>query len=138
MGERAYAYLRVAGDALPLDEITEQMGVAPTESWRKGDAGRYASHRDSGWCLHSPLPRENLRIDEHIEALLPLLEARAPAVRELGTRFNLYLECVGSFAKSSPGFFLSKDVVARIAALGLPIDYDVYLDAESSGHEPDA
>jgi hypothetical protein len=127
--EGAYAYFGIKADMLPLEEITAVLGLQPTESWRKGDVGQYVKQRpDSGWCLHSPLPRTNLRIDEHVEALLPLLEARGEFVRELGDRFQTYLACVGHFSKSSPGFFLSKAVTRRLSLLGLSLDCDLYLD----------
>ena len=125
--ESAYAYFRVARDELPLEEISSSLGVQPTDSWRKGDRGRHNPNRpDSGWCLHSPLPRSNLRIDEHVEALLPLLEAKASHVRALGEQFATYLVCVGHYSESSPGFFLSKGVIERLANLGLSLDCDLY------------
>jgi len=125
--EEAYAYFRVEADVLPLEEITEAFGLQPTEWWRKGDVGQYAKQRpDSGWCLHSPLPRTNLRIDEHVEALLPLLEEHARIVCELGERFDTYVECVGRFSKSSPEFFLSKAVIRRLGLLGLALDCDLH------------
>lgn len=129
--ERAYAYFRVAADSLPLMEITDVLSLQPTESWRKGDPGAYNPSRpDSGWCYYSPLPRSNLRIEEHVEALLPLLESKSSAVNELGSRFKTYLVCVGHFSESSPSFFLSSSVVKRIAALGLSIDCDLYCERE--------
>jgi len=128
--ESAYAYFRVAGEALPLEEISSSLGMRPTESWRKGDPGQYNPSRpDSGWCLYSPLPRSNLRIDEHVEALLPLLEAQTSVVRALSERFTTYLVCVGHFSESSPGFFLSKEVIERLGNLGLSLDCDLYCSA---------
>jgi len=34
--EFAYAYFRIIADDLPLDDITRDMGIAPTECWRRG------------------------------------------------------------------------------------------------------
>jgi hypothetical protein len=134
--ESAYVYFRVKSDYLPLEEISSSLGLQPTESWSKGDSGIYNPSRpDSGWCLYSPLPRSNMRIEEHIAALLPLLEPSAEFVRELGDRYTTYLVCVGYFSESSPSFFLSKKVVGRIAGLGLSIDCDLYFDW---GHKDDA
>jgi hypothetical protein len=56
----AYAYLRILADSLPLEEISELLGVRPTESWQKGDPAIYVREkRNSAWCLHSPLPKTN-------------------------------------------------------------------------------
>lgn len=125
--ESAYAYFRVAAEELPLEEISTSLGMHPSESWRKGDPGQYNPSRpDSGWCLYSPLPRSNLRIDEHVEALLPILESQAPRVRALSERFTTYLVCVGYYGESNPGFFLPKGVIERISNLGLSLDCDLY------------
>ena len=67
-----------------------------------------------------------MRLDEHIEALLPLLERHTSAVRELGERYKTYLVCVGYYHESSSGFFLSKEVIVRIGNLGLSLDFDLY------------
>lgn len=37
--ESAYAYFRIAGEYLPLEDISSALGMEPTESWRKGDPG---------------------------------------------------------------------------------------------------
>ena len=125
--ESAYTYFRVAGEDLPLDEITTSLATQPTETWHKGDPSQYnASRPDSGWCLYSPLTCSNLRIDEHIEALLPFLEQHTSVVREFSERYKTYLVCVGYSHESSPGFFLSKEVIARIEKLGLSHDFDLY------------
>jgi hypothetical protein len=127
--ESAYVYFRVASEHLPLEEISSSLGIEPTECWRKGDVGIYNPSRpDSGWLLYSPLPRSNLRIDEHIEALLRMLEAYTPMVREFGQRYTTSLVCVGHFSESSPGFSLSKQLVERIAKLALSLDFDLYFD----------
>ena len=125
---RAYAYFRVAAESLPHAEITQLLGIEPTESWSKGDPGLYNPSRpDSGWCLHSPLPQTNTNLWEHIEALLPLLEQRAPAVKALGEKYMTYIACVGWYDETaSPGLSLSRDVVASIASLGLGFDADLY------------
>ena len=87
MSESAYAYFRVIANDLPLDEITLRMGTTPTDAWHKGDPGEYNRSRpNAGWCLHSPLPRSELSLYRHIQALLPLLQARGSVVSELGQK----------------------------------------------------
>jgi len=131
MNEEAYAYFRVSSGDLPLDEITSRMGIEPTQAWRKGDPGTYNPARPhAGWCLYSPLPRSEIVLPRHIEALLPFLEPRASVVVELGTRFRTWLVCVGRYSASSPGLFLSAEVVRRIANLGLALDCDLYFVGE--------
>ena len=125
---KAYAYFRVAAENLPLAEITKALGVNPTESWSKGDSGLYNPYRpDSGWCLHSPLPQTNTNLREHIEALIPLLEQKASAVRALSEKYKTFLVCVGYYDETaSPGLSLSRAVIVSMASLGLELDADLY------------
>jgi hypothetical protein len=127
----AYAYFRVAAPDLPLSEITLALGIEPTEAWQRGDPGKYNPSRpDSGWCLHSPLSREETNLAAHIEALLPLLRQRQPAIRTLSEKFKTFLVCVGKFdGAASSGLFLSRESVALLAALGVAFDADLYFEA---------
>jgi hypothetical protein len=125
---KAYAYFRVAAENLPLAEITDALGVNPTESWSKGDPGLYNPSRpDSGWCLHGPLPQTNTNLREHVEALLLILEQKTSAVRTLSEKYKTYLVCVGYYDETgSPGLSLSRAVVASMASLGLELNADLY------------
>jgi hypothetical protein len=128
----AYAYFRVAAPELPLAEITSTLGIEPTESWKRGDPGKYNPSRpDSGWCLHSPLPRSESNLGAHIDALLPLLRERRASIQKLSERFTTFLVCVGKYdGTTSPGLFLSKDSVALLASLGVAIDADLYFEEQ--------
>lgn len=120
----------MAADNLPLADITQALGVNPTESWSKGDPGLYNRSRpDSGWCLYSPLPQTNTNLREHIETLLPLLEQRAAVVKVLSEKYKTFLVCVGYYNETaSPGLSLSREVIASMASLGLVLDADLYFE----------
>ena len=124
----AYAYFRIRADELPLDEISTQLGLQPTESWNRGEVGKYVPIcKDSGWCLHSPLPPSTTDLLAHIEAVLDVLRPRAEVIRALSQRYATYLVCTGKYDDTvSPGLFLSRENIALIAALGLAIDADLY------------
>ena len=130
----AYAYFRVFGEDLPLEEITRQIGIEPTESWRKGDPWKYfKAVPTSSWCLHSPLPRTLTDLQAHVEAVLELLVPRRGAVRALSERFATSVVCVGTYdSTTSPGLYLSRDVVALMASMGLALDADLYFGEESA------
>jgi hypothetical protein len=129
----AYAYFRIAAADLPIGEISATLGLEPTETWLRGDAGNYNPSRpDSGWCYHSPLPRTETNLGAHIEALLPLLKAREHAIQALSARYETYLVCVGKYDDSaSPGLFISRESVALLASLGVAVDADLYFDKAS-------
>lgn len=133
----AYVYFRVAGNDLPLADITSMLGIDPTDSWNRGDPSKYNPSRpDSGWCLHSPLARSNTNLGEHIDALLQVLSQRAGAVSDLSKRFETYLICVGKYdGSASPGLFISRESVALLASLGVAFDADLYFEETSPAPE---
>ena len=131
-----YAYFWVSKFECPDSDITTQMNIAPSRSLNKGAPGISRPQMPfSGWELHSPLPRGDRFIHEHIEALLPLLEPRAQVIRRFLERFEVGISCVGYFTSINPGFHLSKEIISRISKLQLSADFDLYchhIDSPSS------
>ena len=39
----SYVYFAFKGDSFDTDEVTNRLGITPTDSWRKGDKGFYKS-----------------------------------------------------------------------------------------------
>ena len=37
----SYVYFALTGDNFDTDEVTNRLGITPTDSWRKGDKGKY-------------------------------------------------------------------------------------------------
>ena len=111
--------------------VTDFLGIAPTKAWAPGTpmpgkAGeRGAVWRYGRWELASPAGG-GAGIAEQLAALLPLLEARADALAEARRRYRVGLACVAYFREVNPGFHLDAEVVARVAALGLSLDFDLY------------
>ena len=64
------ATLRIFGDFLDLDGITQQLGLTPTNSHRKGErAGpRSAPYQHDMWAYEPPVPEEQ-PLEVHIDAL---------------------------------------------------------------------
>ena len=128
MAERSdvYAYFWVEGP-VPAAEITSKMGIEPTEISVAGEKSRSGriSQRNS-WELRSPLGRGDHLLQECLEALVPLLEARASTVKQLVESCSIGINCVGYYYGSNPGLHLSAELIARLAALGLPVDFDLY------------
>jgi len=106
--------------------VTDLLGIAPTEAWATGDPGlRGHPRRFARWNLASPAG-ETATVEDQLTALLPLLEARAAAVAEAARRFEAGIHCAAYFRDVNPGFHLDAAMVARVAALGLSLDFDLY------------
>jgi Domain of unknown function (DUF4279) len=133
MAERtdAYAYFWVEGFVSACEEVTAQMGIAPSKTRTVGDlwpSGRPVEK--NWWELPSPLKRGDSLLQDHIEALLDVLESRTTSVVALASAASVGINCTGYYFGANPGLHLSARLIERLAALRLSVDFDLYNYAE--------
>jgi hypothetical protein len=114
------------GDDLDPDEITRLLGVAPTHAHRKGEPARPRCPPASigGWFLSEEWASENP--EELTRRLLDRLPADPVCWAELGSRFRVEVSYGISLEAWNRGFTLSAATVARLAALGAEVGFDIY------------
>ncbi len=110
--------------------VTNLISFTPTKSWLAGDPifnHPTATWRNAKWELGSPLPLES-DIEDHIEALLSVLEENVEGVSKAIEYFSAEIRCAIYYHENgcNQGFNLSESVIMRIAKLGLSIDFDLY------------
>ncbi len=128
-----YAYFWVRGFEVPPSVISRELGLDPTETWVKGEPWLPGRNRSfNTWHLHSPLPRTEVFMDMHLEALLSLLEPQAAAIQSTRSRYEFGINCVGYYHNENPGFHLSAALIARLHVLALDVDFDLYCCCEPS------
>jgi hypothetical protein len=121
-----YAYFCVSGSFDP-DQITERVGVKPTESHREGELlPRGTMRRKTGrWSLFSRLER-SASLEQHIADVLDQLDSNAAAFELLSSELDGVLELVGYFHAYYPGLVFDRELVQRIARYSLSVDFDFY------------
>ena len=136
---RLYFVVHDFGD--DSDVVTRLLGITPTRVWRRGQprpgrSGPPAKYEL--WALDSTLP-EAAPFDEHLAAIVSQLERAAAGMREVLARFSAHLQCHSQFSTYNPGFEIPAALVQRVAALGLGIDFDLYVlyEDEPAGPAPD-
>src|SRR5438067_13549307 len=137
MEHDAYVFFAVFEFGQDASVVTQLAGFAPTEAWVVGQPMRKrpdVMHRHSRWTFKSPLPL-GAPVEEHLDALVSALETHAAGVRAVSARFPVEIGCAVYFRTFTPGFHLPKQLLARVAALGLDIDFDLYFLGEDA--EPD-
>ena len=121
-----YAYFSAYGDDLDPLALTQELGIAPTRAWRKGDLDPRRRERRTGqWSLYSRLAK-TAELEEHLNDVLLQLDANAQAFASVAERFNGTLQLVGNFNDIGAGLNLPKSVVTRLAFYGLELDLDSY------------
>lgn len=123
--------LRVMSDDLDPDEIGALLGMEPESVGRKGqhirDKPRYARYSTNIWVQrYMEKPYEPFRA--YLSEFLTKLEAHGDALKRLTSRPGVEAALfVGYGAKSGQGGFeVPASMMARIGALGLDFELDLY------------
>jgi hypothetical protein len=127
MDHKAHVFFAVFEFGRDANVVTQLAGFEPTEAWVVGQPMRQRPdimHRYCRWTFKSPLPL-SAPVEEHLDALLSALETHAAGIRAVMARFPAQIGCVIYFRTFTPGFHLPQQLLARIAALGLDVDFDL-------------
>lgn len=125
MSKEIKCELLVSDYDCPAEDITEAIGLSPTEVIKKGSV-RHADpkgiqppvlHDQNVWILKSDLSLD-ADPEEHIASLLNRIQENAPDVIKLSVYGIAHDEHVG--------LHLEKQVILKIAELGISFDFDVY------------
>jgi hypothetical protein len=129
-------YFSACGDWPDPSALTSVIGREPDEFLAKGSiVGRATvARKRSIWRITSGLADTD-SIERHLEALLETLERYDTGVRRAAAEHDAGINCAAYWRTSQPGFHLSELIVARVAALGLSLDFDMYClgDDEETG-----
>lgn len=124
---RAYLWVHDFGD--DASAVTSMIGLEPTYIQVAGCPVPRAPTmiaRVHRWVLDSPLTPD-AHLDDHVEALLQLLEPHAEKVKAASETFKAGIYAVVYYHKDfNPGHGLSAHHVKLIASMNLSIDYDLY------------
>jgi len=130
--DRSVASLRIIGDDLLPQEITDLLGGAPTSSHAKGDIVRHPHPgakervaRFGMWSLRSTA-RAPENVDEQVAEILAGLTSNLAAWQTITQKHRAEIFC-GLFLKEvNEGFTLKPQTMAALCARGLSIGFDIY------------
>jgi hypothetical protein len=109
--------------------VSAIMGMEPTGAWVKGEpyesASLNARRTHSRWFLESGLDQAEAP-EPQLDVLLSKLELRSAQVAAVLARFRAHIGIAQYFNEMNPGFVLTPETLARLAKLGLAVDFDQY------------
>jgi hypothetical protein len=123
------AFFRVIGFACSPDELSNAIGLQPTRTWNEGDLVTSRSTRrqkSSGWELASGLAKEATP-DQHASRLLDRLGPAADSLKRMPVEASVLSIVLEIHGGDRPPLGLSRENVARLAALGAELDIDLYV-----------
>ncbi len=85
-----YVYFAFTGDNFDPQVVTDRIGVTPTETWKKGDKGKYKPTLVySCWKLSTEEGKEYIMVDSLVEEIIGQLFDKIEIINELKNRFEL-------------------------------------------------
>jgi len=86
----SYVYFALKGNDFDPNEITKRIGIIPTDSWRKGDKGKYNLNiQFACWQLSTEKGKEPLLIDTLVDEIVNKLYDSIDIISELKTELHL-------------------------------------------------
>ena len=128
MEHEAHVFFAVFEFGQDISAVTQLAGFEPTKAWVVGQPMRThpdVTHRHSRWTFQSQLPL-SAPVEEHLDALLSALESHSTGIHAVTARFPTEICCAVYFRRFTQGFHLPQQLLARVAALGLDLDFDLY------------
>jgi len=86
----SYVYFALRGDDFDPQEITNYLGLEPSDFWRKGDKGEYnSSLKYSCWQLSTEKGKNYIEIDKLVNEIVELLFNKIEKINKLKQRLKL-------------------------------------------------
>lgn len=128
----SYVYFAFKGDAFDPDEISKLLEIQPSDSWEKGDKGKYtAKQQYACWKLQS-VSQELLDIDSLINEVIDQLEDKVDLINETKAKMGCetVLEIVMQIdindEVSAPFIGHDKRTISFLYQTGTTTDIDIY------------
>ena len=86
----SYVYFALTGDNFDTEEVTSKIGISPTDSWRKGDKGKYKPILEfASWRLSTDKGQEYIQIDKLVDEIVSKLFDKIEIINDLKRQFQL-------------------------------------------------
>ena len=130
---KTQVYFALKGDNFDSKEITNRLNIEPTESWQKGNVGKYnPSLKNSAWILSTEIGKEYIDIEKLINEVLSKLDNKIDIINELKNEFDLIsvLEIVLDIdtnpKETTPALCHDLKTIEFLFRTNTTIDVDIY------------
>ena len=123
--------LRIGGNDLDPDEITEILGCEPTQKQTKGQVfigkttGRERVAKTGMWCL-KVVDREPENLDKQISEILNKLSSNLKRWKSISKKYEIDLFCGLFMDNGNEGLSISSDSLKSLGLRGIEIGLDIY------------
>jgi hypothetical protein len=122
-------YLKAISDDLSFKELSSLTTLKLTSGWSKSDARKSGNSFYNFTALHFEPNPEPDEFEDKLKKLLDFLEKDKEGIIALADKANVQIQVATIFHNGNTmlgGHHLDKDIIKRLAALNLEIDFDLY------------
>lgn len=124
------ASLRIGSKTMSAAQITDIMGVKPTQSYEKGTPlssrnPKSAVRDETLWIKESGLD-SSVGLNTHIASLISLIENKVDIFKELLPNCHIEIFCGFASQSGQGGFVLDAALLKRLTLIPLDITLDLY------------
>lgn len=85
-----YVYFALTGENFDTDEVTSKIGITPTDSWRKGDKGKYKPILEfASWTLSTDRGKEYILVSNLVDEIVSKLYDKIEIINDLKSKYQL-------------------------------------------------
>lgn len=136
-------YFSMFADEFPLDAVTKQLDIEPTESYKKGDIIKKISPTENQvraytcWKLSTGY-QESLDVGEQMDMIIDLIGDKSAIINNLKRQFGL--ECRFTIViimhnGYTPGLYLDQSIIAFANSINADFDIDLYANPYAEADE---
>jgi hypothetical protein len=118
------AALRIHGDGVPFEEISQRLGVQPTHTHLTGERRGTSTFLDDAWQFKPSIP-ETEPLERHIDALWEVVRPQVEYLKALKKRYKVDVFCGYRSNCETAGFEISHHCLELFTALEVPFGLSV-------------
>jgi hypothetical protein len=126
---RAVAALRVIGDDLDPDEVSQLLGAQPSRSERQGEVLRRSGHvrtaRTGMWTLDAPVTEPH-DFNRQVATLLRALTPDLGTWQRLAARYRVDLFCGWFMREDNEGVCVAPETLLALGSRHIKLGLDIY------------
>jgi len=126
---QTYAYFYVTGYQCSPEEITNILGVEPTDTWVKGEkwgTNNIRERKESSWIFKTNKSENDYYSNYHFKELLEKIEGIKGKLKNLPKECDIGITYVPTCYFPNVAVILDSELIQKIASLGLSVDFDIY------------
>lgn len=127
-------HIVIFGDDFPHRELSEKIGITPTQTWSKGERNpRYPKappREDASWTYSVDRVQTIFFVEEVSELFCDLIESKTKIIRDFSESFGLSVRIVIALEivnGRTPEFSFNKRFLSCLHDLNADIDVDTYV-----------